>query len=146
MSLLLLVAETINSICTQAEIPLGNKTSWRLSVRCKSQRLRKYVSNETPNDVSVEHLQDVSMVRIHDAPLLHLYYISCNSQMKRPITCGTSPTRLGVMLSRRLVSKSLLRFQVTLWWPPSGRFHVSFKYKIKHQLFLVPPRRETRGI
>ena len=41
------------------------------------QRL-KQASNETPNDVSV--------VRIHDFPLLRLYDVSCKSQTKHPIT------------------------------------------------------------
>ena len=31
-----------------------------------SQRRRRYVSNETPNDVSMELRQDVSVVRLHD--------------------------------------------------------------------------------
>ena len=33
---------------------------------CTSQRRCRYVSNETPCDVSVERLQDVSVVRLHD--------------------------------------------------------------------------------
>ena len=33
---------------------------------CMSQRCRRYVSNETPNDVSVERRQDVSVVRLHN--------------------------------------------------------------------------------
>ena len=33
---------------------------------CTSQRRRRYVSNETPNDVSVERRQDVSVVRLHN--------------------------------------------------------------------------------
>ena len=36
---------------------------------CKSQRRRSYVSNETPNDVSVERCQDVSVVCLHDTLL-----------------------------------------------------------------------------
>ena len=46
---------------------------------CVSQRRRTYVSNETPNDVSVERRQDVSVVRLHD--------VSNKSQMKYPRTC-----------------------------------------------------------
>ena len=45
---------------------------------CMSQRRRRYVSNETSNDVSVERRQDVSVVRPHD--------ISNKSQMKHPTT------------------------------------------------------------
>ena len=37
--------------------PPGIKTSWRR---------RRYVSNETPNDVSLEHRQDVSVVRLNN--------------------------------------------------------------------------------
>ena len=46
----------------------------------------KQVLNETPNDVSVVRHQDVSVVRFHDVPLVRLYDVSCNSQMKHPIT------------------------------------------------------------
>ena len=33
---------------------------------CTSQRCRRCVSNETPNDASVERHQDVSVVRVYD--------------------------------------------------------------------------------
>ena len=33
---------------------------------CPFQQRRRYVSNETPNDVSVERRQDISVVRLHD--------------------------------------------------------------------------------
>ena len=36
---------------------------------CTSQRRRRYVSNETPNDVSMERRQDVSVVRLNDVLL-----------------------------------------------------------------------------
>ena len=36
---------------------------------CTSQWRRRYVSNETPNDVSMERRQDVSVVRLHDVLL-----------------------------------------------------------------------------
>ena len=36
---------------------------------CTSQWRRRYVSNETPNDVSMEHRQDVSVVRLYDVLL-----------------------------------------------------------------------------
>ena len=39
---------------------------------CRSQRRCKYVSNETPNDVSVERRHDVSVIRLHDVLLEHL--------------------------------------------------------------------------
>ena len=36
---------------------------------CTSQRRRSYVPNETPNDISMERRQDVSVVRLHDVLL-----------------------------------------------------------------------------
>ena len=33
---------------------------------CTSQQRRRYVSNDTPNDVFVERRQDVSVVHLHD--------------------------------------------------------------------------------
>ena len=68
---------------------------------CTSQRRRRYVSNETPNDVSMECREDVSMVRLHnvllerhnnvskwrnnDVPSLRLHDVSNKSQMKHPM-------------------------------------------------------------
>ena len=43
---------------------------------CMSQQRRKYISNETPNDVSVERSQDVSVVRLHSVLLKCCDYIS----------------------------------------------------------------------
>ena len=69
---------------------------------CTSQRRRMYVSNETPNDVSVEHRQDFSVVRLHDIllercdevsrgrnnniPSVRLHYVSNKAQIKHPRT------------------------------------------------------------
>ena len=49
-------------------IPPGIKRSCDIAAtsQCTSQRLRRYVSNETPNDVSMERRQDVSVVRLDD--------------------------------------------------------------------------------
>ena len=65
---------------------------------CPSQRRRRYVSNETFNDVSVERRQDVPVVRLQDVikercdnvsrvrnnqvPLARLHYVSNQPQMK----------------------------------------------------------------
>ena len=62
---------------------------------CTSQWRSRYVSNETPNDVSMERRQDVSLVRLqgvllerhndvskwrnNDAPSLHLHDVSNKS-------------------------------------------------------------------
>ena len=67
---------------------------------CTCQRHHSYVSNETPNDVSMERRQDVSMVRLNDillerredvsrgrnnnVSLVRLHNISKKSQMKHP--------------------------------------------------------------
>ena len=69
---------------------------------CTSQQRRRYVSNETPNDVSMKRGQDVSVVRLcdvlfechnnvskgrnNDAPSLRLQDVSNKSQMKHPTT------------------------------------------------------------
>ena len=51
--------------------PPSNKTSRRrrgdvvTTSPCTSQWRHRYVSNETPNDLSVERCQDVSVVRLH---------------------------------------------------------------------------------
>ena len=45
----------------------------------------KQVSNETPNDISVVDHQDISVACIHNVLFVHLYDVSCNSQMKHPI-------------------------------------------------------------
>ena len=67
---------------------------------CTFQRRRRYVSNETPNDVSVERRQEVSAVCLHDVllvccndistrcnddvPSIRLYNVSNRFQMKHP--------------------------------------------------------------
>ena len=69
---------------------------------CMSQQRRSYISDETPNDVSVEHRQDVSVVRFHNILLerlddvsrgcnnnvssVRLLDVSIKSQMKHPTT------------------------------------------------------------
>ena len=39
---------------------------------CTSQQRRRYVSNETPNYVSVVHHQDISVIRFNVVPLVRL--------------------------------------------------------------------------
>ena len=69
---------------------------------CTSQQRRSYVLNETPNDVSMERRQDVSVMRLHDVllerrndvskgrnnyvPSLYLHDVSNKSQIKHPTT------------------------------------------------------------
>ena len=61
---------------------------------CTSQRRRRYISNETPNDVSVVRLYnvrleccvDVSRGRNNNVPPVLLHDASNKSQMKHPTT------------------------------------------------------------
>ena len=79
---------------------------------CKSQRRCSNVSNETPNDVSTECHQVVSVVRLrdillerrdnvsrgrnNDVPSVRLLGVSSKSQIKHSTTLsGTSPRRLS---------------------------------------------------
>ena len=52
---------------------------------CTSQQRLRYVSNETPNGVSMARHQSVSMVRTHNVLLVRLYDVFCNSQIKHPM-------------------------------------------------------------
>ena len=90
---------------------------------CASQRRCRYVSNETPNDVSVEPRQDVSIVRLHvvlyvcrddvsrgrnnDVPSVRLHGASNKSQMKHPSTSQWYVTKTCQWYSRRPISTSL---------------------------------------
>ena len=66
-----------------------------------TQRRRRYVPNETPNGVSMERHQDVSVVRLHDVLLEHrndvapvrLHDVSKKSQMKYPTTSQWNITK-----------------------------------------------------
>ena len=92
---------------TTTSVRLISTSPWRL----------EKVPNETPNDVSVVLWQVVSVACItwHDVPLARLYDVSYKSQIKhQTCCCDTSPPRLGVTFSRRLVSRSLLHIQITL--------------------------------
>ena len=69
---------------------------------CMAQWRHRYISNEAPNDVLVEHRQDVSVVRLHnfllkrrddvsrarndDVPSVRLHDVSDEPQMKHPTT------------------------------------------------------------
>ena len=95
--------------------------------------------------------QDVSVVRIHYVPLVRLYDVFCNSQMKYPITslwyvCTTS--------WRCVVARPCLwyRLYYVLYFKfLCHDFHlvgiqVSFKYRIKQHFFLVPTRWGKKGV
>ena len=100
-----------------------------------------YVSNEIPNDVSV--------VPIHDVPLVRLYNVSCNSQMKHPITSlwyVSTTSRSYVVVTPCLYYSFNCVYKLLCHDLQRAGFHVSFKDKIKQRIFLVPTRMETRGV
>ena len=116
---------------------------------CTSQQRWRYVSNETPNDVSVVCHQDVSVVRIHDVPLVRLSDVSCNSQMKHPITSlwYVSTTSQSYVVATPCLYYGLYYvFKLLCHDLQLVGFHVSFKHQIKHHIFLVPTRREKIGV
>ena len=129
---------------------------------------RRYVSNKTPNDVSIERRQDVSVVCLNDVflecrddvswgsnndvPSLHLLDDSSKSKMKHPTIPPWYVTRTSqwyeLVRLYDVFSKSEMKHLLTsLWYVVHDLhlegFHLSFKYQIKNQIFLVPTRRET---
>ena len=54
---------------TVTHLALRRRSDVAVTSLCTSQWRRRYVSNETPNDVSMERRQDVSVVRLHDVLL-----------------------------------------------------------------------------
>ena len=81
--------------------------------------------------------QDVSGVGIHDFPFVRLYGVAYKSQMKHAITSYV--VRDALLVGLYYVFKLLCRALHLVG------FHVSFKFQIKHQIFLVPNKRETRS-
>ena len=83
------VAKTSQSYSSKTSywnvVTTSQGTQWRRPISTSPRHL-KQVSNEKLNGVSVVRHQDVSVVLIHDVPLVHLCDVSCNSQMKHPIT------------------------------------------------------------
>ena len=146
------VPDQIKHLFNQPLITLhiGQWTYWWRLINTSSRRL-KQVSNETPNDVSVIRHQDVSVVHIHDVPLVRLYDVSPvpNSQMKHPITSpwyGCTTSRNYVVAMPCLYYGFHYVFKLLCLDLHLVSFHVSFKYQIKHQIFLVRTRQETRGV
>ena len=91
---------------------------------CTSQLRRRYDSNETPNDGSVERCQDVSLTRLHnillerrdhvlrgrnnDVPSVRLHDVSNKSQMKHPTTSQWYVTKTSQWyVSTRPITTSL---------------------------------------
>ena len=93
--------EIFNSALVSRPAP-GHRCDVLTTSLCTSQRRRRYVSTETPNDTSAERRQDVSVVRLHNVRLecrddvskgrndnvlsVRLHNVSNKSQMKHPTT------------------------------------------------------------
>ena len=72
---------------------------------CTSQRRRRYVSNETPNDIPVERRQDVSVVRLHDVLLV------CRDHVSRGRNDDVSSVRLHDVSNETPNDVSVVRHQ-----------------------------------
>ena len=107
-----------------------------------SSRHLKQVSNESPNHVSVVLHQDVSVVHIHGAPLVRLYEVSRKSQKKYQIMFCSSLHHFSEENFCDALSVGFYYvFKLLCHDFQPIAFHVSYKYHIKHQMFLVPTRR-----
>ena len=100
---------------------------------CTSQQRHMYVSNETANDVSVEHRQHVSVVRLHDI-LLEL----CDN-VSRVRNISTSPRLLEQVSNEIAKDVSVVRHQdvsvVRIQDVPLVRLYdVSCKSLMKHPI------------
>ena len=118
---------------------------------CTSQRRRRYVSNETPNNVSVVRLHavllecgdDVSRGRYDDFPSVRLHNVSNKSQMKHPTRLsGTLPRCLSVMYPCGPISTSLRGLLKLPNETPSNvavvRLHHTLKLYCRDALSLLP--------
>ena len=88
-------------------------------------------------------------VRIHDVPLLRLDDVFCNSQMKHPITSLwyiSTTSRSYVVVTPCLYYGLYYVFKLLCHDLRLVGFHVPFKHQSKHHIFLVPTRREKRGV
>ena len=111
-----------------------------------SPRRLQQVSNETPFDVSVVRRQDVSMVRIFAISLLRLYNVFFKSQMKHSITSlwhGLDHVSELHCCDVLLVVLYYV-FKLLCHYLDLVGLHVSLKYQMKHQNFLVPSREGSR--
>ena len=116
-----------------------NRSPWRL----------KQVSNETPNNVSVVRHQDISVVPIHDVLLVRLYDVSCYSQMKHQISPRwyvSNKSQSYVVATSCLYYNLYYVFKLLCHDLHLVDLHVSFKYQMKRQIFLVPSTRKTRWV
>ena len=85
---------------------------------------------------SVVRHQDVSVERIDNVPLVRFYDVSCNSQMKHPITSlwYVSTTSWSYFVATPFLCYGLYYvFKLLFCDLHLAGFHVSFKYQIKHQ-------------
>ena len=108
---------------------------------CTSQWRRRYVLNETPNDVSMERRQDVSVVRLYD-----IWNVITTSQ--KDVTMAphqyvstTSQTILKWNTQRRLDGTSPKRFSVASPWHLTGTSHRRLKRTYQRRPIITSPRR-----
>ena len=86
---------------------------------------------------------------IHNVPLVRLCNISSNFQMKHPITW---PWYVFTTSQNYIVATPSLYYVLYYVFKLLGHeihlldFHISSKYQIKHQIFLLQIRRKTRGV
>ena len=81
--------------------------------------------------------------------LVRLQDVSCNSQMKHPITSlwyVSTTSRSYVVVTPCLYYGLYYVFKLLCHDLHLVGFQVSFTHQIKHHIFLVPTRRETRGV
>ena len=116
---------------------------------CTPLRHRRYVSNETPNDVSTGRPQDVSVVclynislertddvsrgRNNDIPSVYLNDVSNNNVV---VVCLRPVSEL--LCCNALLVSLYYFFKLLCHDLHLVGFHISFKYQIKNQIFLVP--------
>ena len=96
----------------------------------------KYTYLPMSSDMS----QALLVVCIQNAPCLLLYNVSCNSEMKQSLMAVVCLRHVAILVDLYYVLKLLCENLHLV------DFHVSFKYQIKHQTFLVPTRRGTRRV
>ena len=81
--------------------------------------------------------------------LVRPYDVSCNSQMKHPITSlwyVSTTSQSDAVATPCLYYGLYYVFKLLFHDLHLVGSHVSFKHQIKHHIFLVPTRRETRGV
>ena len=90
------------------------------------------------HDIFLERRDNISRGRNKDVPSVRLLDVSNMSQMEHPTMSPWYVTKIAVIGFQHV---SELRCRDTLLY-----FHDSIKYQIRHNIFLVPTRRETKRV